>query len=43
MFHEGSNDEIAGKYVTTDMKQRSNGLRRSSVVSSKDYPEFSLA
>jgi hypothetical protein len=25
MFHEGSNDEIAGKYVTTDMKQRSNG------------------
>ena len=41
--HEGSNDEIASKYVTTDMKLRSDGLRRSSVMSSGDYPEFDLS
>jgi hypothetical protein len=40
--HEGGNDEIASKYVTTDVKLRSEGLRRSSVMSSGDYPKFNL-
>jgi hypothetical protein len=41
-IHEDGRDEIAAKYVASDMKLRRDGLRRSSVMSSSDYPEFNL-
>jgi len=40
--YEDGRDEIAIKYVAADMKLRRDGLRRSSVMSSGDYPAFSL-
>lgn len=42
-IHEDGRDGIAVKYVTADMKLRRDGLRRSSVMSSGDYPEFNLS
>jgi hypothetical protein len=40
--YEDGSDEIAVKYIAADMKLRRDGLRRSSVMSSGDYPAFSL-
>ncbi len=40
--YEDGHDEIAIKYVAADMKLRRDGLRRSSVMSSGDYPTFNL-
>ena len=41
--HEGSREEIAGKYLTTDLKLRGDGLRRSSVMGSGEFPDFNLS
>jgi len=40
--HEGSKDDIAGRYVAADAKLHRNGLRKSSVMNSGKYPEFNL-
>jgi hypothetical protein len=40
--YEGSKDDIAGRYVAADAKLRRNGLRKSSVLNSGEYPEFNL-
>ena len=40
--HEGGSQDIAIRYVAADMKLRKDGLRRSSVMSSGEYPDFSL-
>jgi hypothetical protein len=40
--YEGSRDDIAGRYVAADVKLRHDGLRRSSVMNSGNYPEFNL-
>jgi hypothetical protein len=40
--HEGSKHEISAKYVAADAKLRREGLRRSSVMNSGNYPEFNL-
>jgi hypothetical protein len=42
-IQEGTADEIADKYVAADRQVRRNGLRRSSVMGSGDYPEFNLS
>ena len=42
VVQEGSVHEIAGKYITADIRLRQNGLRRSSVMGSSEYPDFSL-
>jgi len=41
-IHEGQAREISEKYVAVDLKLRQTGLRRSSVMSSGEYSEFSL-
>jgi hypothetical protein len=41
-IHEGPADKIAGKYITADARLRQTGLRRSSVMGSGDYPNFTL-
>lgn len=41
-IQQGSADEIAVKYITADAKLRQSGLRRSSIMSSSDYPNFTL-
>ena len=41
-IQEGPADEIAGKYITADARLRQTGLRRSSVMDSADYPNFTL-
>jgi hypothetical protein len=41
-IHEGPVDKIAGKYITADARLRQTGLRRSSVMGSGDYPNFTL-
>ena len=41
--HEGTKDEIASKYLMSDRKLRSDGLRPSTVMGSGDYPEFNLS
>jgi hypothetical protein len=38
----GPVDEIGGKYITADARLRQTGLRRSSVMGSGDYPNFTL-
>jgi hypothetical protein len=42
VIQEGSAHEIASKYITADMELRQNGLRRSSVMGSSEYPDFTL-
>lgn len=41
-IHEGTREEIAGKYVAGDAKLRRQGLRRSSAMNSGNFPEFNL-
>jgi hypothetical protein len=41
--HEGSREEISGKYLTTDRKLRGGGLRRSSGMVSGEFPDFNLS
>jgi hypothetical protein len=41
-IQEGSPDEIAGNYTTADARLRQTGHRRSSVMGSGDYPNFTL-
>ncbi len=42
LIQEGPAHEIAGKYIAADGELRRNGLRRSSVMGSGDYPDFNL-
>lgn len=42
VIHEGPVHEIAAKYIAADIGLRHNGLRRSSVMGSGDYPDFTL-
>jgi len=39
-IHEGNADEIAAKYVASDKRFQDNGLKRSSVMGSSEYPQF---
>jgi hypothetical protein len=39
---EGPADEIASRYIAADARLRQTGLRRSSVMGSGDYPDFTL-
>jgi hypothetical protein len=41
-IHEGNADEIAAKYFVTDKRLRDEGLKRSTVMGSSEYPQFSL-
>ena len=41
-INEGPADEIAGKFIAADARLRHSGLRRSSVMGSGDYPNFTL-
>jgi hypothetical protein len=41
-LHEGEAQEIAEKYISADLRLRHDGLRRSNVMSSGEYSNFSL-
>jgi len=42
IIQEGPADEIASRYIAADARLRQTGLRRSSVMGSGDYPNFTL-